>query len=207
MTVCACGCGEEIPPKPYHKYLPPKYIPGHQHVVNGAKRKGKTTGAKRPIVPEGTLCACGCGTEIPHYTKTGRVRYSRAKDGKFYAHGHHPGLQREDHPMWKGGRHEVGNGYIRLNLPDHPMADAKGRVLEHRKVMAEQIGRLLTPEEVVHHRNEDRGDNRPENLGLMTDQSSHMKEHRRNPNAMATQEQRQAAGRKGAEARWGNRTH
>lgn len=42
----------------------------------------------------------------------------------------------------------------------------QARVLEHRRVMSEMLGRPLRDWEYVHHRNTVRHDNRPENLEL-----------------------------------------
>lgn len=58
-------------------------------------------------------------------------------------------------------------GYIKLFVPDHPMADKRGEVFEHRLVMSEILGRPLRHYEHVHHKNGNKGDNRPENLELV----------------------------------------
>lgn len=63
------------------------------------------------------------------------------------------------------------DGYVLIWVaPDDPMRvmgqSRRGRVFEHRLVMARHIGRPLLPTETVHHRNGVRDDNRLENLEL-----------------------------------------
>lgn len=69
----------------------------------------------------------------------------------------------------KGGRVTL-NGYTALLVyPDDPLAsmrNSQGYVLEHRLVLARSLGRPLTKEETVHHKNGDKMDNRLENLEL-----------------------------------------
>jgi hypothetical protein len=66
-----------------------------------------------------------------------------------------------DHaPGWKGGRYITRQGYAVI------YSSIRKYVLQHRLVMEKQLGRTLLPDEVVHHKNGDRQDNRIENLEL-----------------------------------------
>lgn len=103
-------------------------------------------------------------------------------------HGNNP-TTGEQCSWWKGGR-KAHTGYVQVMTKDHPEANACGYVFEHRLVAEEMLGRRLRPGEEVHHINENRADNRPENLQVMT-KSAHMALHMR---------QRHASGRMRAAA-------
>lgn len=71
-------------------------------------------------------------------------------------------------PDSKGRERLLGaDGYVHVRVgPDHPMAHVNGWAREHRVMMSEHLGRVLSPSEVVHHKNDDRADNRIENFEL-----------------------------------------
>ena len=82
-----------------------------------------------------------------------------------------------NHNSWKGGI-TYSNGYRYIYSPNNPNANHVGYVMEHRLVMEDKIGRFLDlKNEVVHHINKNRKDNRIENLVLMT-RAEHLKHHK-----------------------------
>lgn len=67
-----------------------------------------------------------------------------------------------------GHKKKRKDGYIAVYCPGHPSASKDGHVMEHVLIMENHIGRRLRDDEVVHHKNHQRDDNRIENLQLMT---------------------------------------
>lgn len=67
-----------------------------------------------------------------------------------------------------GHKKKRSDGYIAIYFPDHPKSSVDGYILEHDLIMECYLGRWLKDNEVVHHINRDKTDNRIENLMLLT---------------------------------------
>ena len=101
---------------------------------------------------------------------------------------HQYGLKGNKNATWHGGRFINHLGYWQVQCFGHPFArGAAEYVLEHRLVAEQYLlndensieiegKRYLKPEYHVHHKNENRLDNRPENLQVMT-RSEHISFH------------------------------
>ena len=98
-----------------------------------------------------------------------------------------------NNPAWKGGvtffkthGNYTGVRYVRAPEWARPMARKDGYVMEHRLVMAQIVGRLLTRTEVVHHLDHDPANNEPQNLELWPTNGAHKSaEHGRPVNGAA----------------------
>lgn len=78
---------------------------------------------------------------------------------------------------WRGGLPFVdADGYVRVTAKDHPRANRSGHVYQHILVAEKMLGRSIGPAEHVHHKNEDKADNRPENLEVLS-KAEHMRQH------------------------------
>jgi len=89
-----------------------------------------------------------------------------------------PQVSGKNSPQWKGGRYSQADGYICVYSPNHPRVAKQKRpyVFEHILVAEKKLERNLLPNEIVHHLNGVRDDNRPENLVVMT-RAEHMQDH------------------------------
>lgn len=90
-------------------------------------------------------------------------------------HGNH--ATGEKNGRWNGGRWMHPDGYVGIAVPEgHHLRQAHGYAFEHQIVAEIMLGRRLRQDEVVHHRNGDRTDNRPENLEVTT-RGEHARHH------------------------------
>ena len=76
------------------------------------------------------------------------------------------------HPRWKGGRIKNSNGYILIQLNGN-------RYLEHRLIVEKFLKRKLRSDEIIHHKNRLKDDNRLENLEIINNFADHMRIHGR----------------------------
>lgn len=135
-------------------------------------------------------CSTSCGISMRNLTDANPAfhRDISGEKNPMYGRGHllagenngMYGNRKELAPSWNGGKRKRPDGYVRAVAPDdHPYpSDTKNGtkyVLEHRLVMETHLGRFLSPDEVVHHIDENPSNNAIENLELFASQSEHVR--------------------------------
>lgn len=120
-----------------------------------------------------------CGDKFSFFASRRRRYCSRKcsnKDNKQFVKGvPHLWIRGSKNPNWKNGVHRHSHGYIHIYSPNHPFKDVRNYVPEHRLKMEKKIGRYLFKEEVVHHINGKKDDNRLSNLKLFSSNAEHIK--------------------------------
>jgi hypothetical protein len=114
------------------------------------------------------MCVCDCGKEKfihGRHLVQGKTITCGCGIGRTLPKPH-LGITGANHPKWKGGRSITADGYVRVYVAPYTYE------AEHR-IVANAQG---DPSVIVHHKNHDKQDNRPENLVCMT-RSTHAIEH------------------------------
>lgn len=121
------------------------------------------------VLTDPPLCECGCG---------GTVTVREGRKWRRFITNHHQRLQGgQNSPRWTGGTTRTSGGYVLMKMPNHPRAQKSGYVRRCIIVAEEKLGRSLVEGEVVHHINERRDDDRPENISVLSSQSAHVALH------------------------------
>lgn len=107
------------------------------------------------------MCDCGSYTTVNTYSLTRGLTKSC---GCLQKEKLNQNSGKKSH-RWKGGR-QYTNGYVRVYLGPRNNGDRTKYILEHIKIMEEYLGRKLTNDETVHHKNGVKDDNHLDNLEL-----------------------------------------
>lgn len=105
------------------------------------------------------------GKNNPFYGK------KHSKESKRKIKSHHANFKAENHPCWKGRR--LKDNYIYILKPNHPNARKDGYIKRSRYKMSQKLKRPLLKQEVVHHLDLDKFNDKLGNLLLFKNNGKH----------------------------------
>lgn len=152
---------------------------GYKHSEETRRRMSETAKNRPPVSSETKQRMKEAWKLRAPISDETRLKMSLAKKGK-PGNPHTPESKAKlasrkgaNHWRYAGGRNVDSSGYVRITL-DYPHPNAyvdkrhsyapRYRILEHRLVMSAMLGRPLDRWDIIHHKNGDKTDNRPENL-------------------------------------------
>ena len=168
---CSMACKEQGRTKPYIIKNGYKLILNHKH------ERADSYGYVREhiIVMETVLGRKLKKKEVIHHKDGNKLNNSKNNLILFASSSAHMRF----HHSLKDKKFKEVTYYTYRTIPNHPRASKTGRVAEHHLVMESMLGRFLNKSEVVHHIDNNKHNNKPENLMLFPDNSSHVKYHMR----------------------------
>jgi hypothetical protein len=187
ITLTCIQCNKQFEVWPYRLKQNPRFCSPRckgiasrgQLSPNRAHLVGKVFGSLTVIALEGTSgghtvwrCRCTCGNET-------KIRNANLQSGGVRSCGCSQHRTRDQHPNWRRG-YTISKGYKHVLI--YGSERTNRYEAEHRVVMAAVLGRPLTNDEVVHHINGIKTDNRAENLQILSRQEHallHAAENRR----------------------------
>jgi len=110
------------------------------------------------------FCSYRCNSIVNGYQKG--HRFYRGGEKGWIRKGQRLSRKTEFKSRGKGGRYKI-RGYVLVYVPNHPFKTSADSVFEHRLVVEKYLGRYLTKDEVVHHKNHIKDDNRIGNLEVI----------------------------------------
>lgn len=120
---------------------------------------------------------CGKSLNI-HFNRIGKAGKRRKCASCYKATASEHAPRGSQNAAWKGGRHRTPAGYMMIRMPGHPRAGKHGYVYEHIVIAENKYRRSLKGDEVVHHKNKVKDDNRSSNLVVMY-KTAHDQLHKR----------------------------
>jgi uncharacterized protein (DUF1330 family) len=114
------------------------------------------------------LCECGCGQELSPSPKAYNKGGIKKGDYRKFINGHQNRRFIKAHNNKPEENQFYNKGYVYVLVDNHPNPTQGKYIKRSRLVMEKHLGRYLSSDEIVHHVNGIRDDDRIENLEVTT---------------------------------------